>query len=825
MPARSTSFGLSRRSLIVGASAVAALATADTVVGPWRAAAAAPTDFARYRSQWLGTLIADYDASDPVLVAYVQDTATAANVFWHGATPLDTSANRTTLWADLASPTTSSTVTSTANRLRQLALALRSPGSSLSGNSALRADLVSALDWFLAHKYDATSYYDNWWDWQIGTPLALNDFVVLMYDDLSAAQISTAMAAIEHYEPDPKVTGGATSTGANRNWACAVTMLRGAISGDQAVIDGARHDLETIFPYATSGDGMYTDGGFVQHVTYAYTAGYGLSLLQVLSSMMVASLSTPWAFSTAQVAEVFDWTQDNFAPWVYGGGFMDMNHGRGISRFYETDRRQGRLVLGVLLQLAAVFPTTGAQQLRSQVKGWLTAYDSYTFAGSTPGERQPGFFTYDPVPIQQVLLTSVVLGRALMADTAVPVGDESTRTVVATSMARAVHRRPGFAMGFAMETTAIKPYECANGENRMGWYQGEGAVYLYLPNQLGHWANEWWPTADKTRIPGTTVVQKTPTVGVGVRSTVANTWAGGAVLDGDAAIGMGLSFTTQPLRARKSWFCIGDAVVCLGAGITSSDGNVVQTIVEQRNVGPSGRTAPIIDGATFDTVRSTPTAFTPKWAYIPSTCGYLFPQDGTTVQVVREDRTGKWTDMDDRGTYEDGTTYSRRFIGFWIDHGTDPTDAQYAYIQLPGATQAQVAGAAATMADVTIAANTDDVQAVTRKTGAATSTDHVTMANFWKATTPPKAAGIQVDQRASVVLNRQGDQLSVAVSDPTQRVTGEVVVTLDSAVLERDPADPGDTEVRVVSTSPRLQIAVPVGGAAGRSFVARFRTS
>ncbi|WP_144765831.1 polysaccharide lyase 8 family protein [Curtobacterium sp. 9128] len=825
MPARSTSFDLSRRSLLVGASAVAALATVDTVAVPWRASAAVTTDFDRFRSQWLGTLVADYDTSDPVLVTYVQDTAVAADAFWRGTTPLDTSTDRTTLWADLASPTTSSTVTSTANRLRQLALALRSAGSSLSGNGALRADLVSALDWFLAHKYDATSYHDNWWDWQIGTPLALNDFVVLMYDDLSADQISRAMAAIAHYEPDPKVTGGLTSTGANRNWACAVTMLRGAISRDQAVVDGARHDLETIFPYATAGDGMYTDGGFVQHVTYAYTAGYGLSLLQVLGTVMIAASDTPWAFSTGQVAEVFDWTQDNYAPWIYGGGLMDMNHGRGISRFYETDRRQGRLVLGVLLQLAAVFPAAPALQLRSQVKGWIAAYDSYAFDGSTPGERQPGFFEYDPVPIQQVLLTSVVLGRALMADSSVPTGQESTRTVVATSMARAVHRRPGFAMGFAMETTAIKPYECANGENRMGWYQGEGAVYLYLPNQLGQWANEWWPTADKTRIPGTTVVQQTPTVGVGVRSTVANTWAGGAVLDGDAAVGMGLSFRTQPLRARKSWFCIGDVVVCLGAGITSTDGNVIQTIVEQRNVGPAGRTAPIIDGTLFDTVRSTPTAFTPNWAYIPNTGGYLFPEDDTTVQVVREDRTGKWTDMDDRGTYEDDTTYSRRFIGFWIDHGADPTDAEYAYIQLPGATQAQVAGAAVTAADVTIVANTADVQAVTRRTAATTSAGHVTMANFWKATTPPAAAGIQVDQRASVVLRRQGDQLAVAVSDPTQRVTGDVVVTLDSAVLERDPADPGDAEVRVVATTPRLQIAVPVGGAAGRSFVARFRTA
>ena len=579
-----SSSGPSRRAVVIGAVAAVALAVTDSFAMPWSARAASSADFDRFRTQWRATLVSDYDPGDAVLVAYVRDSAAAAGTYWHGAMPLNTSASRTSLWQDLDSSSVSAKITSTIGRLRQLALALKSPGSSLSDDPGLKADLISAFDWFLAHKYDASSYYDNWWDWEIGTPLALNDFCVLMHEDLSPAQIATAMAAIAHYEPDPTRTGGSTSTGANRNWACAVTMLRGALSEDQATIDNARSRHASIFPYATSGDGMYPDGGFIQHVHYSYNAGYGVSLLQVLSYMMVSSLGTPWSFSSSAVSEVFDWTQNDFAPWIYGGGFMDMTHGRGISRFYETDRRIGRLALGVLLQLAAIFPAASAAQLRSQLKGWLTAFDSYTLAGSTPGENQVGFFTYDPVPIQQVLLSSVVLGRALLADATVPTGAESTRTVVATSMARAVHRRPGFAMGFAMETTTIRPYECANGENLMGWYQGEGAVYLFLPDHLGHWANEWWPTANKCRIPGTTVVQKQPVIGKAIRSSVANTWAGGAVLDGNAAVGMGLSFASQPLVARKSWFCIDDAVVCLGAGITSTDGNTIETIISRTSL-------------------------------------------------------------------------------------------------------------------------------------------------------------------------------------------------------------------------------------------------
>lgn len=817
MTREATPFSISRRTLMAGAIAAATLVATDTFAAPWTAPARAATsdDFDRFRLQWLATMVTDYDSTDAVLVKYVQDTAAVASKFWRGATPLNTSDTRTYLWKDLdiSVSRTSALMTSTIVRLRQLALGLKTPGSSLASDPQLKADIISALDWFLANTYNTVNYTDNWWDWQIGTPQALNDVCVLMYDDLSADQIATAMAAIKHYEPDPAVTGGATSTGANRNWACSITMLRGALSRDQATIDSARRKLETIFPYATSGDGMYPDGGFVQHVYYAYTGGYGVSLLQVLSYMMVSAVGTPWAFSTAQTAEVFDWTQNNFAPWIYGGGFMDMVHGRGISRFYETDRRIGRLALGVLLQLAGAFPAESARVLRSQLKGWLTAYDSYTFAGSTPGEKQPSFFTYDSVPIQQVALPSVVLGRQLMNDASIPAAPESTRTVVATSMARAVHRRPGFAMGFAMETTAIRPYESANGENRMGWYQGEGAVYLFLPNQLGHWANEWWPTANKCRIPGTTVVQKQPVLGKPQRSTVTNTWAGGALLDGNVAVGMGLAFKTQPLRARKSWFCFDDAIVCLGAGVTSTDGNTIETIIEQRNIGPNGRTIPVLDGTQFTKVGSTPTSFTPRWAYIPNTGGYLFPITGTRIQAIREDRTGRWTDMDNRGTYEDETAYSRRFITFWFDHGVNPQNDGYAYIQLPGAAQAEVEAAAQTMAGVTIVANTDLVQAASR--------DGLTMANFWDASAPI-TNGISVDAPVSVVVSRKAGQLVIAVSDPTQRLTDDVTVTVQGSAHGVISVDPG---VSVLQTKSRVSIRVAAKGAAGKTFVARFSRS
>ncbi|WIE55632.1 polysaccharide lyase beta-sandwich domain-containing protein [Curtobacterium sp. MCBD17_003] len=96
--------------------------------------------------------------------------------------------------------------------------------------------------------------------------------------------------------------------------------------------------------------------------------------------------------------------------------------------------------------------------------------------------------------------------------------------------------------------------------------------------------------------------------------------------------------------------------------------------------------------------------------------------------------------------------------------------------------------------------------------------DGVTMTNFW-ATGAPKTAGIQVSGAASVVTQRADGTLAVAVSDPTQRRTDTVTVTVDGAATGVVSTDSG---VTVVSTSPNTTISVPLSGAAGRSFTARF---
>lgn len=116
-----------------------------------------------------------------------------------------------------------------------MALAYATTGSPLYHSTALLSDLSSALDWMYSNRYNENKIlYDNWWDWWIGTPLAINDIAILLYDDLTFQQISNYMLAIDHFTPIVDMTA------ANRVWKSQVVAYRGIIVKDAAKLAMAK---------------------------------------------------------------------------------------------------------------------------------------------------------------------------------------------------------------------------------------------------------------------------------------------------------------------------------------------------------------------------------------------------------------------------------------------------------------------------------------------------------------------------------------------------------------------------------------------------------
>jgi hyaluronate lyase len=155
--------------------------------------------------------------ADPIVQSRLASIAGAPLGFWP---TLNTSSTRTSLWADAARSNESEDITTCYDRLRAMALAWATRGCSLETNAALGADIVSALDWAYTNYFNENrTQYDNWWDWQIGTPQHLNNACVLIYDLLTPAQLANHRAAIHKFTPV------ATGTGANRTAKAPVRSL------------------------------------------------------------------------------------------------------------------------------------------------------------------------------------------------------------------------------------------------------------------------------------------------------------------------------------------------------------------------------------------------------------------------------------------------------------------------------------------------------------------------------------------------------------------------------------------------------------------------
>jgi len=200
-----------------------------------------------------------------------------------------------------------------------MALGYATWGGSLYTNETLAVDLLDALDWMYANRYnEKKSASDNWWDWEIGTPMALNDICTLLYDRLSPAQFKNYMNAVNKFTPSP------AKTGANLVWKTRVCAIRGVLVKDAAKLATSRAAYSKVFPYVTSSDGFYIDGSFIQHEKHPYTGGYGASLIGSLAPMLRLLQGSTWEIVDARKTNVLNWAFDSYFPVLNRGAMMDM---------------------------------------------------------------------------------------------------------------------------------------------------------------------------------------------------------------------------------------------------------------------------------------------------------------------------------------------------------------------------------------------------------------------------------------------------------------------------------------------------------------------
>ncbi|QEU90217.1 polysaccharide lyase 8 family protein [Streptomyces kanamyceticus] len=806
----STGQGPRRRTLLVAGAAAVAVSSA-TGGTAWGGAprddaydASYDTLLARAAEQLTGGA---FDAADPDFAAALTALDTQASDWWR---QLDRSTGRTALWADLSPATEPGNFGQSYTRLRTLATAWATPGTSLSDSAETADALLDALRFLHSTAYHpGRPESGNWWFWEIGAPRALMDTCVLLRARLPADELAAYTAAVARFCPDPDRRTNSPSlaeTGANRADKAVIVALRGLLARDAATVALARDGLSDIrdggrnslFQYVTSGDGFYEDGSFVQHGSVAYTGTYGSVLLGGVGQLIALLADSAWAVTDPKTSVLYEAVERTFSPVVFDGLMMDAVRGRAISRERARDHDDGAATLSHILKLASGAPAPYAERWRALAKGWIRRNKVTPYPGL-------------------VGIPAIARAKAVLDDPAVPAADRITGHHAFTSMDRVVHRRPGWALALSLSSKRIAAYEAGNGENLHGWYTGDGMSYLYDGDDLGQFGDAFWATVDPYRLPGTTVdTRARDDIGTGGGTGTyrpKNAVAGGAVLEGRyGASAMELLAEGSTLRARKAWFCLDNAVVALGAGIGASEGRTVETVVENRNLhlgGPArrltvdGRGQPGRDGwsARFERAR---------WAHLDGTGGYVFPDfpgraDDHGLRALREERTGAWRDINTGAdTGGSASPVTRRYLTLWFDHGVSPVDASYAYVLLPGASAAATAAWARTR-PVRVVAN-DVVQAVEARR------DGVLAAHFWG---PGRVGGLSVSGPGTVLVRRSHRGVSLAVADPGRTETS-LAVELPFPVRKVVRAD----DTVAVRPGRRPVVTVQVGGSRGRTHAA-----
>ncbi|MDX3846222.1 polysaccharide lyase 8 family protein [Streptomyces europaeiscabiei] len=753
--------------------------------------APAPTAYAAdaydtLRRRWLTIALgAGYDPAVEPYATRLRETGDLAHAFRAAMAPTTGS-----LWPGHPFDPPAG-ITQSYSRLWTMAQAYAQPGTGSTGDAALLADVLRGLDHLAASVYNpSTTRYGNWWEWQIGSPRLLLDIVAALYDELTPTRRADACAAIDHFVPDAMLheyTG--TSTGANRVDLCRSVALRGILGRAPEKIALARDALSPVFPYVTRGDGPYADGSFVQHTWVAYSGTYGQVLLDGLGRLFALLSGSSWEVTDPNRQIVLDSVERAYAPLIHDGLVMDSVNGRAISRGHlkgddrhimRSDHFHGQGLIAAIALLALGATAGERERWHGRIKGWI--------------ERD----TVTPILTARQFGVADLARLHAVAASPVAAAPEPVGHRLFAAMDRAVHRRPGFTVNIAMASDRIAHYECGNGENPRGWHTGAGLTLWWAADHGDQYTDWFWPTVDWYRLPGTTVSTKRLADKEGGEWGVpkpAARWVGGTT-DGEyAAIGQHLEGLGSTLRARKSWFCVADAVVCLGSGISCTDGVPVETVVDNRNLGEADGGAPGEGGGGVSQalVRGR------RWAHLEGHGGWIFPDPaGSALRTLREDRAGAWSDINLTSTAERRT---RRWQTVWLDHGTDPVDAVYVYLLMPGASRHAVAARAADRHWLSILANDTTCQAV-----------HVpslglTAANFWQSAT---AGPLTASAGASVLLRRRGRTATLCVSEPPR--SGEPVeITWRGPVREVVRADEA-VEV-LEATRGRLRLRVTPGTA------------
>ncbi|SGX34712.1 hyaluronate lyase 2 [Staphylococcus argenteus] len=643
-------------------------------------------DYEKLKKTWLDVNYGydKYDVNNDAMKKKFEATENEAKKL---LSEMKTDNNRTYLWdstKDLDNK--SADMTKTYRNIEKIAEAMKNPKTTLKTDEN-KLKIKDALDWMHKNVYgknpsqkvDALTKNRkgqttpknnslNWWDYEIGTPRALTNTLLLMDDMLTKDEMKNYSKPISTYSPfSDKILSSVGESedakGGNLVDISKVKLLESIIEEDKDMMKKSIDSFNTVFTYVQNSatgkerNGFYKDGSYIDHQDVPYTGAYGVVLLEGISQMMPMIKETPFNDKSQNNTTLKSWIDEGFMPLIYKGEMMDLSRGRAISRENETSHTASATVMKSLLRLSDAMDESTKAKYKQIVKTSVKSDSTY-------GQNDT-LSSYSDISKM----------KSLMEDSTLSTNDLTQQLKIYNDMDRVTYHNKelDFAFGLSMTSKNVARYESINNENLKGWHTGAGMSYLYN-SDVKHYRDNFWATTDMKRLAGTTTLENEEPKGTDVKKS-SKTFVGGTKFDDQhASIGMDFENQDKTLTAKKSYFILNDKIVFLGTGIKSTDSskNPVTTIENRKANGYTLYT---------DDKQTTNSVFLESTNKPKNNIGYHF-LNKPKITVTKESHTGNWKEINksQKDTQKTDEYYE-------VTQKHSDKDDKYGYVLYPGITK------------------------------------------------------------------------------------------------------------------------------------------
>lgn len=590
------------------------------------------------------------------------------------------------------------------NRLKQMAQAYVLPESRFFENEKAYTSIVNALTyWNSVHPT-----CDNWYENQIRAPKSIGETLVLLRYGKVGVPEELEDSICSYW----KQTGGNPAEqplGSNKSDIALHWLYRGILQQDKNVVETAAFHLFRSLEYVTPDEeGIQQDLSILQHGPQLYIGGYGLELLKGVTKAAVYFAETEYALSPNQRRLLYRFVNETYMESIRGKHQFYNVVGRSVSRKGALDCSGFTSILEKMKQIDSEH--TQDYDLSINILKGQTGYESYT-------KKLNHYYIADYMSV----------------------------------------RNTNYSANVRLSSTRTYKAENGNGENLKSYFMSDGSTDVAI---TGDEYSDIFPVWDWCRVPGVTnpymrTIPLADSWGIRGESTFCGGLGDG--YDGLSAFDMVYNSNNIDMSAKKSYFFIGDEIVCLGSGITSKMSENINTTVEQclkktdvwySVSGQENQVSGLVNNVDVD------------WVW-HGNIGYFFPKNDL-VSIREEERVGKWSDINTSGSTG---VVKKDVCTIWFDHGSRPSDSKntYCYVIVPNIDKDNMGNY---KNKVEIISNTPELQAISNLDKS------VLQAIFYKGgTVDVQGIKVTVDNPCALMVKKDGENaFRLYFSDPSHRL-------------------------------------------------------